>query len=109
MLCKQMMRLVVTVVALLLRATLVVIALLWRWATLNPATLVVVVALLLRWAAITSIALVTGIAESVATHGSEGTADGSTLKAPMTLGADDAADPCTSQGTNHRTSLRIRT
>ena len=91
-----MMRLVVTVVALLLRATLVVVALLWRWATLNPATLVVVVALLLRGSTITVIALVTGIAEGVAPHGSEGAADGSTLKATMTLGANDAADPSTS-------------
>jgi len=103
-----MMRLVVMVLALLW-ATLVVVALLWRWATLNPATPVVVVALLLRWGTIAVIALVTGIAESIATQGTEGTADGSTFKPTMTLRTDDAADPSTSQSTKDRTSLRTRT
>jgi len=87
-----------------------VIALLRRRATLDPAALIVIVALLLRRTiAIAVIPLVTGIAEGIATHGSERAADGGTLQSAMALGTDDAADPSTGQSTKHRTSLCIRT
>ena len=90
------MRLVVAVVAVA-----VVVALLLRRL---PATLI---ALLLALVVLL-LALVTGIAQSVATQGTEARTNSGSFQTTATLITDDATDGSTTESAKHRSSLCIR-